>query len=166
MQILSLQHGNCKGLQLMKAWDMPAHLCHPDQVFPSPVPKTCTGRRSEHCLPHCDLTVHLSSEGRHLQVILGQATCNLHHFKPTQDALLACDGCNTSQALTQHPQPQLRSHLLAAPSCTCMARRLDFSELDFADPCEGQATSSEPAAQVLQHSCSPLGPSGVVTRAG
>lgn len=90
-------------------------------------------------------------------MILVQATYN-YNFKQTQNALLAPNGYTTLQALDSASPVVLRSHLLAAPSCTCIVKGLDFSKLDFADACKGQATSSESTAQVLLCSRSPLDP--------
>lgn len=95
-------------------------------------------------------------------MILVQATCN-YHFRHTQNDSLPSSGYTTLQALDSASPAMLGSHLLAAPSCTCMVRGLDFSKLHFADPCKGQATSSEKAVQVLLCSRSPLGISEVVT---
>lgn len=73
-------------------------------------------------------------------------------FKQTQNASLASNGYNILKTLDSASPAMLRSHLLAAPSWTCIVRGLKFSKLDFADTCKGHATSSERPAQVLLHS--------------
>lgn len=77
--------------------------CRAMPMTPATV-KTCAARRSEHCPPHGDLTVHPPSEGRHLQMILVQATCK-YHFEQSQNALLASDGYTTLQALDSSEVP-------------------------------------------------------------
>lgn len=98
-------------------------------------------------------------------MILVQATCN-YNFRHTQNCSLPSSGYTTLQPVDSASLEVLGSHLLAAPSCTCMVRCLDFSKLDFEDPCKGQATSSEKVVEVLLCFCSPSGTSGVVTMAG
>lgn len=97
-------------------------------------------------------------------MILVQAMCN-YHFRHTQNCPLPSSGYSTLQTLDSASPEVLVSHLLAAPSCTCIVRGLNFYKLDFADPCKGQVTSSEKVVQVLCF-CSLSGTSGVVTMAG
>lgn len=98
-------------------------------------------------------------------MILIQATCN-YHFRHTQNGSLPIQWVHHLAALDSASPEVLEILLLAAPSCTCMVRGLNFSKLDFADPRKGQATSSEKAVHVLLCFCSPSGTSGVVTMAG